>query len=121
MLHGLNAERLTADCSVTMLPNYNAGIMDEQMNFKTITFFLAALVACVSMPSPLHTQETTPSRKRIGVALSGGSALGLAHIGVLKYLDEHHIPVDAMAGTSMGALIGGLYATGHDAARIEDI
>jgi NTE family protein len=54
----------------------------------------------------------------VGVALSGGSALGLAHIGVLRYFEEHHIPVDKIGGTSMGGLIGGLYATGMDSSQI---
>ena len=58
-------------------------------------------------------------RPRIGLVLSGGSALGLSHIGVLKWLDEHRIPVDAVGGTSMGGLVAGLYATGHSAAEIE--
>src|SRR5947209_11793093 len=52
------------------------------------------------------------SRPRIGVALEGGGALGLAHIGVLKWFEEHHIPVDYVAGTSMGGLVGGFYAAG---------
>ena len=45
--------------------------------------------------------------------LEGGGALGLAHIGVIQWLEEHHIPVRYVAGTSMGALVGGIYATGH--------
>ncbi len=55
----------------------------------------------------------------MALALSGGGSLGLAHIGVLQYFEEHHIPVDAIAGTSMGGLVGGLYATGHSPAEIE--
>jgi NTE family protein len=51
-------------------------------------------------------------RPRIGVALEGGGALGLAHVGVLQWFEEHHIPVDCVAGTSMGGLVGGFYATG---------
>lgn len=51
-------------------------------------------------------------RPRIGLALEGGGALGLAHVGVLQWLEEHHIPVDCVAGTSMGGLVGGFYATG---------
>jgi len=57
-------------------------------------------------------QEKPARRLRIGVALEGGGALGLAHIGVLKWFEEHHIPVDYVAGTSMGGLLGGFYATG---------
>jgi NTE family protein len=52
-------------------------------------------------------------RPRIGLVLEGGGALGLAHIGVLQWLEEHRIPVDAIAGSSMGALVGGTYATGE--------
>ncbi len=57
--------------------------------------------------------EVIPSgRKSVGLALEGGGALGLAHIGVLRWFEENHIPVDRIAGTSMGSLIGGLYASG---------
>jgi NTE family protein len=58
-------------------------------------------------------------RPSVGVALSGGAALGLAHIGVLRYFEERHIPVDKLGGTSMGGLVGGLYAAGMDSAQIE--
>ena len=52
------------------------------------------------------------ARPKIGLALSGGSALGLAHIGVLEWFEKHHIPIDYIAGTSMGGLIGGGFAVG---------
>jgi len=51
-------------------------------------------------------------KRNLAVALSGGSVRGLAHIGFLEVLEEHHIPVDCIVGTSMGALVGGLYAAG---------
>lgn len=53
-----------------------------------------------------------PARPRIGLALGGGSARALAHVGVLEWLEEHRVPIDAVAGTSMGGLIGGAYAAG---------
>ena len=56
--------------------------------------------------------EAAPKRPRVGLALSGGFARGIAHIGVLRVLKEHHIPVDCIAGTSVGALIGAAYAAG---------
>ena len=63
--------------------------------------------------SSLAQQNSAPrARPKIGLALEGGGALGLAHIGVLKWFEEHHIPVDYVAGTSMGGLVGGFYATG---------
>jgi len=63
--------------------------------------------------------ETALARPRIGLVLSGGGARGLAHVGVLKVLEEARIPVDAIAGTSMGAIIGGLYASGMPATELE--
>jgi predicted acylesterase/phospholipase RssA len=58
---------------------------------------------------------------RTGLVLSGGGARGLAHIGVLKELEARNIPIHAIAGTSMGAVIGGLYAAGYSAAELEKI
>ena len=61
------------------------------------------------------------TRPRIGLVLSGGGARGAAHIGVLKVLEENHVPIDAIAGTSMGAVVGGLYASGLNAADVERV
>lgn len=58
---------------------------------------------------------------KIGLALGSGAARGLAHIGVLKVLEENNIPIDFIAGTSIGAMIGGLYASGLNAEKIEKI
>ena len=66
-------------------------------------------------------QERPTGRPRIGVALEGGGALGLAHIGVLEWFEEHHIPVDYVAGTSMGGLVGGFYATGMSPAEMKKL
>src|SRR6266550_666917 len=71
-------------------------------------------------PAPADNQPPKPSRPRIGVALEGGGALGFAHIGVLRWFEEHHIPIDYIAGTSMGGLVGGLYATGKSPQQLED-
>ncbi len=59
--------------------------------------------------------------QRVGVALSGGAARGLAHIGVLKVLEEAGVPVDVITGTSMGSVVGGLYAVGYTAAQLDTI
>ncbi len=79
-----------------------------------------ALLLVVLIVAPAPGQE--PQRRpRVAIALGGGSARGFAHVGVLRWLEEHHIPVDAIAGTSSGALIGGAYATGLSASQIEEI
>lgn len=74
---------------------------------------LAAQGPQAAAPSP-------PSRPKIGLALAGGGAKGAAHVGVLKTLEELNIPVDYIAGTSMGAIIGGLYATGMSADELRE-
>ncbi|AMN45868.1 hypothetical protein ACG33_01835 [Steroidobacter denitrificans] len=62
-----------------------------------------------------------PERLRVGLVLSGGGARGAAHVGVLKVLDEMRVPIDAIAGTSMGAVVGGLYASGMTGVEIETL
>jgi NTE family protein len=80
---------------------------------RLIAFALAA--ACVAA-APLRAQSPEPADStRVGVVLSGGSARGLAHIGVLRVLEAEGIPVDVVTGTSIGSLVGGLYATGYGA------
>ncbi len=64
---------------------------------------------------------TTGERPRIGLALSGGGAKGCAHVGVLKVLEEYQIPVDYIAGTSIGSIVGGLYAAGYQAEQLAEI
>jgi len=68
-------------------------------------------------PSPRPANEA--ARPRIGLVLSGGGARGAAHIGVLKVLEEMRIPIDYIAGTSMGSIVGGSYATGMPLAEME--
>ena len=87
-------------------------------------FWLAATTITFAQ-EPSDTASTAvptpPHRPRIGLVLSGGGARGVAHIGVLKVLEEQHVPIDAIAGTSMGAVVGGLYASGLSAREIESI
>lgn len=59
--------------------------------------------------------------QKVGLVLSGGGASGLAHIGVLKALEENNIPIDYICGTSSGALVGSLYAIGYTPAQIEKL
>lgn len=65
--------------------------------------------------------EGDKERPKVGLVLSGGGAKGLAHIGVLKVLEEEGVRVDYIAGTSMGAIVGGLYASGYTATELDSI
>ena len=67
------------------------------------------------------TELPRSSRPRIGLALSGGAARGIAHVGVLRALEENNIPIDAIAGASAGALIGGAYAAGLTIPQLEEL
>lgn len=70
---------------------------------------------------PPHSDGHEVSSRRLGLALSAGGAKGLAHIGVLKVLEDHDIEVDAIAGSSMGSYIGALWACGYSASALEDL
>ena len=85
-----------------------------------LPFFSAAQENSAKGPATPSPQAKRP-RAKIGVALEGGGALGLAHIGVLQWFEDHHIPIDYIAGTSMGGLVGGLYATGKAPKELQEI
>lgn len=78
------------------------------------------LLALLLSPWAAKAQTTAP-RPRIGLTLSGGGARGLAHIGLLKALDSARVKVDYVTGTSMGAIVGSLYAAGYSGAEIEQV
>lgn len=78
------------------------------------TLSLCALIAAALAPSAAEEAAgAPPKRPRVAVVLSGGSAFGLAHIGVLEEIEAAGIPIDMIVGTSMGAIVGGLYASGY--------
>jgi len=81
---------------------------------------LMMIVACLLMCSATNAQEE-PDHKKVAVVLSGGGAKGMAHIGVLKVLEKAGIPVDIITGTSMGSIIGGLYAIGYNANSLDSM
>jgi NTE family protein len=93
------------------------------MNARSIQcFLLAGILLATGYANPQNT-FTPPATKhpKLGLVLEGGGALGLAHIGVITWLEEHHIPVSYVAGTSMGGLVGGVYATGRSPAEVKDV
>lgn len=81
----------------------------------TCLLFLVSIIA--------YSQDSTSvvTRPKVGLVLSGGGAKGAAHIGVLKYLEEAGIPIDYIAGTSMGSIVGGMYALGYTSDEILEI
>jgi NTE family protein len=79
------------------------------------------LALAAASPAGFAQADTASDRPRVGLVLSGGGARGAAHIGVLKVLESMRVPIDAVAGTSMGAVVGGLYASGLTATEIEDV
>ena len=97
-------------------------------------FAFLCVLACTSCAAPLHRtavrvpspDELAPARVAVnlarpvvGVAFGGGSARGIAHVGVIRWMQEHRIPIDLAAGTSIGALVGGGFASGMDARELE--
>lgn len=88
---------------------------------RIIVIFICCLL--LGLTTELRAQNAKKDTKpvKVGLALSGGGAKGFAHIGVLKVLDEADIPIDVVAGTSMGSIVGGLYAIGYTPERLEKI
>jgi NTE family protein len=92
---------------------------------RTLCRFLIAALLLGALPG--HAQELPPAppmepikRPKIGLVLSGGGVRGMAHIGVLRVLQELHVPVDLVVGTSMGAVVGGAFASGRSIDELED-
>src|SRR5215469_9000916 len=83
--------------------------------------WIAALVICLSSALVAQESRSPEPHPKLGLVLEGGGALGLAHIGVIEYLEQHHIPVSYVAGTSMGGLVGGVYATSGNADEVRDL
>lgn len=102
---------------------------------KSLSLLLLAIACLLVLPihataQPWNEAAADTSRSpfqlpdpdtKIGLVLSGGAAKGLAHIGVLKVLEEVGMPIDYITGTSMGALIGGLYSIGYSASDLEEL
>jgi NTE family protein len=94
-------------------------------SLSALICFLFCWSFCLAQDSPARPANTAPPavkpRLKVGVALEGGGALGLAHVGVLQWFEDHHIPIDYLAGTSMGGLVGGLYATGKSPQQLREL
>jgi len=103
------------------------GNRSARREWATTLLRAVAIGATLVLPAALAAADVTltqppqaaPARPRICLVLSGGGARGLAHVGVLKVLEELKVPIDCIAGTSMGAVVGGLYASGMSPDAIE--
>ena len=82
---------------------------------------MAFILCSISAASTSAAAPPDGGRPKVGLVLGGGGARGAAHIGVLRELERMRIPIDAIAGTSMGAIVGGLYATGISASELEEL
>ena len=89
-------------------------------SLQFLTLLLFALTLSMGTAGIAFAQDTASERPRIGLALSGGGARGAAHLGVLEVLERENIPIDYIAGTSMGSIVGGMYATGMSLEDIEE-
>ena len=87
----------------------------------SVRYLWIAMLLLISAAA--YSQDTIPAKPRpkVGLVLSGGGAKGAAHIGVLKYIEEIGIPIDYIAGTSMGSIVGGMYALGYSSDEILNI
>jgi len=95
--------------------------MKSKIVMRLVSTALVVFVSNLLLAQESAAAAPAPKRPRIALVLEGGSSLGLAHIGVLKWFEEHHIPVSYVAGTSMGGLVGGLYATGKSSEDIRKL
>lgn len=106
-------------CHAFRIPLHNILLtymkIEQPFLFSTI-FFALCLIPCLSFG-----QIDTLQKPKVGLVLSGGAAHGLAHIGVIKYLEEMGIQADYVTGTSIGSIIGGLYAMGYDSDKMREV
>lgn len=89
------------------------------MKRQYLSLIIIHLIGFLCITTTANAQEA--KRKRVAVVLSGGGVKGMAHIGVLKMIEETGIPVDMVVGTSMGAVVGGLYSIGYSPARLDSL
>ena len=84
-------------------------------------FYIRMILLAACLQFVVVSASTAAERLKVGLALGGGGARGISHIGVLRALEEHNIPIDCVVGTSMGSIVGGLYASGKTPDEIEQI
>jgi NTE family protein len=104
-----------ASCALLAGPAFASTSQPESATIQSLG------TSAAPAPTAAAAADREGDRPRIGLVLSGGGARGAAHVGVIRVLEQMRIPVDAVAGTSMGAVVGGLYAAGLSATEIGDV
>jgi NTE family protein len=110
-----------------LLPDFFCRILNGVMKIRikestVLRRNLLAIIALALISGVCWAQEgTTGTRPKVAVVLSGGSAFGIAHVGVLKEIEAAGIPIDMIVGTSMGSIVGGLYASGYSPTTMANI
>lgn len=90
-------------------------LLDLLLHSLPVIIFFVSFFLCQNVSAQqIHDTTEVLIRPRVGVVLSGGGAKGFAHLGALKVIEESGLPIDYIAGTSMGSIVGGLYAIGYD-------
>src|ERR1700754_357189 len=86
---------------------------------RTVLTTLLLLSAIADLAAGQSPAPQPSPRRKIGVAFGGGSARGFAHVGIIRWFEEHHIPIDVISGTSMGGLVGGSFASGMSSRELQ--
>ena len=100
------------------MPRRSRPLSTASGRFPVLLAVLALSTGCALLAT---AEAVAAERPKVGLVLSGGGARGAAHVGVIRALEEMQVPIDAVAGTSMGAVVGGLYCAGLSGADIEQV
>ena len=106
-------------CSRKRNKNYKIRYTNKRTLFTILAIWMT--VAVWSQTDSITGGQPDKDRKKVGVVLSVGGAKGMAHIGALKVIEKAGIPIDYITGTSMGSIIGGLYAIGYNASVLDSV
>ena len=88
---------------------------------RLLPITIVVVMCGISLSYAQQSADTLCARPKIGLVLSGGGARGAAHVGVIRLIEEMHIPIDYVVGTSMGAIVGGLYAIGYTSHELDSL
>ena len=117
---GVEPPAVSADrANSSRRPRKRSPDMKRLLAGKALRSIFLCTATIITSSAYVVAQAPAPSRPQIGVAFGGGSARGFAHVGVIRWFEEHHIPIDLAAGTSMGGLVGGSFATGMSSSELE--